>query len=172
MNVIFTTDVRPCKHAGNSVYPNLHITFHVQQADPVIYCMCHCFVTYIQSERTSLSFSTLLASTTFPHVFVARSGCRTSERTDVRLGISMLSCLPHLFQSFPSEDSLWFSRQSCRRKPSLGPISLFCRIMARAVWTSMFCRSIRQAITKVGERLQPSLQWTQTLPTEEKRYRC
>lgn len=139
MNVIFT-DVRPCKHAGNSVYPNLHIKFHVQQA--------------------------------LPHIFVARSGCRTSERTGVRLSISMLSCLPHLFQSFPSADSLWFSRQSCRRKPSLGPISLFCRIMARAVWMSMFCCSIRQAITKVGERLQPSLQWTYTLPTEEKRCRC
>lgn len=139
MNVIFT-DARPCKHTGNSVYPNLHIKFHVQQA--------------------------------LPHIFVARSGCRTSERMVVRLSISMLSCLPHLFQSFPSADNLWFSRQSCRRKPSLGPISLFCRIMARAVWTSMFCCSIRQAITKVGERLQPSLQWTYTLPTKEKRCRC
>lgn len=54
------------------------------------------------------------------------------KESDVHLNIHLFSPavfplphLPHLFQILPSASSLWFSRQSCLRKPSLGPISLF-----------------------------------------------
>lgn len=75
-----------------------------------------------------------------------------------RLGVRNLKHLMHplmvwetprtttaLFQGFtlPSFTNCSFSWQSCLRKPSLGPISLFCRTVTKADLTSMFWRSMR-----------------------------
>lgn len=76
----------------------------------------------------------------------------------------LLFGLPTSPFSLPALQSFSLSWQSCRRKPSLGPISLLCLTVATARRASILWRSMRYAMTMVGERLKPSLQWTYTFP--------
>ena len=147
----------------NAVNLDLHIT--VQSAHDITgvclgtirYCTCQTFVSC--TIHTLSALSPHLGENLFPYPLSSHltdlqlvKAAEQVKEGDVHLSIfvfcltdsvSTFSRPPHFFQSFPSASSLWFSRQSWRRKPSLGPISLFWRTMARAVWTFMFWRSIK-----------------------------
>lgn len=149
----------------NAVNLDLHITLYNQHTVSLVFVWAQLDTVHVKRLSVSCTIHTLsalsprLGENIFPYPLSSHltdlrpvKAVEQVKEGDVRLSIlvfcltdsvSTFSRTPHLFQNFPSASSLWFRRQSWRRKPSLGPISLFWRTMARAVWTFMFWRSIR-----------------------------